>query len=328
MQEPKLFALLPDYVSTPDGMAIAEDGDLILSCPNYANPKQPGCLLKINEKKEIKKWVDVPVLDETGLACPMGIAFGPDWDIYICDNQGWSDAPELRFKGRLLRLRIKDHEVIKEAVVAKGMEHPNGIRIRGEYMYVTQSMLSKVKDPSGLLVSCVYRFHLNDENIEVSNTLEDKNIIATFITYNKDCQYGADGIEFDKEGNLYVGNFGDGAVYKITFNEDGTVRENKVWAADREQLQTTDGMIMDDEGNLYIADFSANAIGMITPDGKVTRIAQSPDTDGFNGELDEPGEPIIWKGKLVISCFDLVTGPDKVNTKHEVPATLSELELL
>jgi sugar lactone lactonase YvrE len=309
-------------------MAIAEDGDLILSCPNYANPKQPGCLLKINEKKEIKKWVDVPVLDETGLACPMGIAFGPDWDIYICDNQGWSDAPELRFKGRLLRLRIKDHEVIKEAVVAKGMEHPNGIRIRGEYMYVTQSMLSKVKDPSGLLVSCVYRFHLNDENIEVSNTLEDKNIIATFITYNKDCQYGADGIEFDKEGNLYVGNFGDGAVYKITFNEDGTVRENKVWAADREQLQTTDGMIMDDEGNLYIADFSANAIGMITPDGKVTRIAQSPDTDGFNGELDEPGEPIIWKGKLVISCFDLVTGPDKVNTKHEVPATLSELELL
>jgi sugar lactone lactonase YvrE len=257
----------------------------------------------------------------------MGIAFGPDWDIYICDNQGWSGAPELQFKGRILRLKIVDDKIVKTTVVAEGMEHPNGIRILGNYLYVTQSTLSKVKDPSGLLVSCVYKFALDDENIKVTNTLEDKHILTTFITYNKDCQYGVDGIEFDKEGNLYVGNFGDGAVYKITFNSDGTVKENKVWAQDPEQLQTTDGMIMDEEGNLYIADFSPNAIAKVSPDGKVTRIAQSPDTDGFNGELDQPGEPIIWKGKLVVSCFDLVTGPDKVNTKHEVPATLSELEL-
>jgi hypothetical protein len=63
----------------------------------------------------------------------------------------------------------------------------------------------------------------------------------------------------------------------------------------------------------------------VTPDGKVTRIAQSPDTDGFNGELDQPGEPILWRGMLILSCFDLVTGPDKVNTRHEMPATMSQL---
>jgi len=327
MQTPKLFALLPEeYACTPDGMAIDAEGNLILSCPNFADPSMPGCILKIDENKNIRKWADVPVLAETGQARPMGIAFGPDWDIYICDNQGWSGASELQFKGRILRLRIKDDKVVKTTVVAYGMEHPNGIRIRGDYMYVTQSMLSRVKDPSGLLMSCVYKFHLDDENIEVTNTLEDKNILATFTTLNLNCQYGADGIEFDEEGNLYVGNFGDGAVHKITFNTDGTVKENKVWAKNPEQLQTTDGMIMDDEGNLFIADFSANAVAKVTPDGKVIRIAQSPDTDGFNGELDQPGEPIIWKGKLILSCFDLVTGPDKVNTKHEMPATLSELE--
>lgn len=293
MQTPKLFALLPDYVSTPDGMAIAPDGDLVLSCPNFANQTQPGCLLKIDANKNVKKWVNVPALKESGLACPMGIAFGPDGDIYICDNQGWSGAPKLQFKGRMLRLRIKDDKVIKTTVVAEGMEHPNGVRVRGNHMYVTQSMLSKVKDPSGLLVSCVYKFSLDDENIKVTNTLEDKNILTTFITLNVDDQYGADGIEFDKEGNLYVGNFGDGAVHKITFNTDGTVKENKVWAKDSTQLTTTDGMIMDDDGNLYIADFSSNAIGKVTPDGKVIRIAQSPDSDGFNGELDQPGEPVI-----------------------------------
>lgn len=326
MQTPKLFALLPEeYACTPDGMAIDAEGNLILACPNYADTTKPGCILKIDENKNIKKWVDVPVLKETGLACPMGIAFGPDWDIYVCDNQGWSGAPELQFKGRILRLKIEDGQVVKTTVVAEGMEHPNGIRIRGNHMYVTQSMLLKVKDPSGLLVSCVYKFALEDENIKVTNTLEDKNILTTFITLNKECQYGADGIEFDKEGNLYVGNFGDGAVHKITFNPDGTVQENKVWAKNPEQLQTTDGIIADEKGNLYIADFSANAVAKVTPQGEVIRIAQSPDSDGFKGELDQPGEPIIWKGKLVLSCFDLVTGPDKVNTKHELPATLSEL---
>jgi hypothetical protein len=307
---------------------MASDGDLILACPNFADPTQPGCLLKIDEDRNIKKWVDVPKLEETGLACPMGIAFGPDWDIYICDNQGWSGASELQFKGRILRLRIVDDSIVKTTVVAEGMEHPNGIRIHNNEIYVTQSLLSKVVDPTGLLMSCVYKFSVDDENVKVYNTLEDKNIITTFITQNIDCQYGADGIEFDRDGNLYVGNFGDGAVHKITFNADGSICENKVWAKNPEQLQTTDGMIMDEAGNLFIADFSANAVAKVTPNGSVARIAQSPDSDGFKGELDQPGEPIIWKDRLVLSCFDLVTGPGKVNTMHEIPATLSELELI
>ena len=33
----KLFAKLPEYVSTPDGMAIDREGNLILACPNYAD---------------------------------------------------------------------------------------------------------------------------------------------------------------------------------------------------------------------------------------------------------------------------------------------------
>jgi sugar lactone lactonase YvrE len=327
MQEPRLFTLLPDYVSTPDGMAIDADGNLILSCPNYADTGMPGCVLKIDKKKNIRKWFDVPVHPETGCARNMGIAFGPDGDLYICDNQGWSGDETLQFKGRVLRVRLEGNKIVKWNVVANGMEHPNGIRVWGDYMYVTQSMLSKVDDPSGLLVSCVYKFRLDDENIQVTNTLADENILTTFITQNTECQYGADGIVFDKDGNLYVGNFGDGAVNKIIFNEDGSLRENFVWAKNPDQLQTTDGMIFDEKGNLYIADFSANAIGKVSPDGTVSRYAQSPDTDGFNGELDQPGEPCIWEGKIVVSCFDLVTGPDKVNTRHEMPATMSELDI-
>jgi sugar lactone lactonase YvrE len=327
MQKPKLFAKLPDYVATPDGMAIDAEGNLILACPNYADLSKPGCLVKFDRSTgKAGKWVDVPVNPETGHAFPMGIAFGPDGDLYVVDNQGWSGAPELVFKGRMLRLRIRDNAVVKTTIIAHGMEHPNGVRINRNHLYVTHSMLSRVKDPSGKLVSCVYRFALDDENIAITNTLADKNIFTTFITQNPDIQYGADGIEFDKFGNLYVGNFGDGAVHKITFKDDGTANENKVWAKDPAQLKSTDGMIIDGEGNIYIADFCANAVAKVEPSGKVTRIAQSPDSDGLKGELDQPGEPCIWQGRLVVTCFDLVTGPQMVNTKHEMPATLSMLE--
>jgi hypothetical protein len=327
MQQPRLFAVLPDYVCTPDGMAIDWEGNLILACPNYADPSMPGCLLKIGKDRKIRKWIDVPVHPDTGHAFPMGIAFGPDWDLYVCDNQGWSGAKELVFKGRILRLRIRDDKLVKTTVVATGMEHPNGIRVHRSHMYLTHSMLTRVKDPTGLVMSNVYRFGLDEENIQITNTLADRHILTTFLTHNTDIQYGADGIEFDKAGNLYVGNFGDGAVHRISFKDDGSVKENAVWAKDPKNLKSTDGMIIDGEGNIYVADFCANAVARITPAGTVTRIAQSPDSDGLKGELDQPGEPCIWQGKLVVTCFDLVTGPQMVNTKHEMPATLSELDL-
>ncbi len=59
----------------------------------------------------------------------------------------------------------------------------------------------------------------------------------------------------------------------------------------------------------------------------MTRIAQSPDCDGSDGGLDQPGEPIVWQGKLIVSCFDAVTGADKVNTAHDKPYTLAQIEL-
>lgn len=328
MLESTLFSCLPeDLACTPDGMAIDHEGRLILACPNFADTSKPGCILRFDMDGRAEKWIDLPLLEETGLCCPMGIAFGPERDLYVIDNQSWLDRPEVKDKGRILRLHLSGDKVVKVTTIASGMEHPNGMRIHNNQIYITQSMLSRVSDPSGKLVSCVYRFNTDDKDITVTNTLADKQIITTFLTINPDCQYGADGIEFDTNGDLLVGNFGDGAVHRITFNEDGDVTGNTVWAQNPAELQSTDGMILDENRNLYIADFCANAIARVTPDGTVTRIAQSPDSDGLHGELDQPGEPIVWQNRIIVSCFDLVTGPDKVNTKHEMPATLAAINL-
>lgn len=328
MRSSSLFSILPEYICTPDGMEIDPHGNLVLSCPNFADDSMSGCVVKLDRTGKVTKWFDVPVHEETGVARNMGIAFDGEYNVYLCDNQGWSERPELLYKGRVLRLKVDDNgNILETRVVAYGMEHPNGIRIRNGYMYVTQSYLHPIHHESGKLVSGVYRFALDEENVRVTNTLEDKNLFATFVTQNPDCQYGADGIAFDRDGNLYVGNFGDASINRITFREDGSLLDNQVIAQDFSQLESTDGMVFDEKGNLYIADFNANAIAVMTPDGRLRRVAQSPDSDGLHGELNQPGEPIVWDGRVIASCFDLVTGPGKVNTGHSMPATLAQLEL-
>ncbi len=328
MRSSSLFSILPEYICTPDGMDIDPHGNLVLSCPNFADDSMSGCVVKLDRTGKVTKWFDVPVHEETGVARNMGIAFDGEYNVYLCDNQGWSERPELLYKGRVLRLKVDDDgNILETRVVAYGMEHPNGIRIRNGYMYVTQSYLHPIHHESGKLVSGVYRFALDEENVRVTNTLEDKNLFATFVTQNPDCQYGADGIAFDRDGNLYVGNFGDASINRITFREDGSLLDNQVIAQDFSQLESTDGMVFDEKGNLYIADFNANAIAVMTPDGTLRRVAQSPDSDGLHGELNQPGEPIVWDGRVIASCFDLVTGPGKVNTGHSMPATLAQLEL-
>ena len=331
LQQSKLFTHLPEYISTPDGMAIDQDGNLVVSCPNFADPTTSGVVIKIiKTTREVVKWFTVPTHPETGVARNMGIALNhlkdDIYDVYLCDNQGWSGDAKLMFKGRLLKVRLDGNEIISQTTIATNMEHPNGVKYKDGYLYVTQSLLTKVK--SEKMTSCVYRFHENDVDVKVQNTLADQNIITTITTKHPEVQYGADGIDFDASGNLYISNFGDATIHKITFNEDKTVADNVIWAKNQEECQSIDGIAFDDKGYLYMADFSANGIARVSPDGKIIkRLAQSPDKSGFNGGLEQPGEPIIYDGKIVATCFDLVTGPDKINTAHEMPATLAYLEM-
>lgn len=57
-------------------------------------------VVRIDKQGNVKKWFEVPVHPETGIARNMGIAFDDEWNIYLCDNQGWSGKPELQYKGR------------------------------------------------------------------------------------------------------------------------------------------------------------------------------------------------------------------------------------
>jgi hypothetical protein len=154
-------------VATPDGMAMDRAGNVVVACPNYADMKKPAVFIRIDRQNKATRWFDCPVLKETGRACPMGIAFGPDGDLYVCDNQNWPTGNgkngEIN-QGRILRLRVRGNQVEKCTVVAGGLSHPNGVRIWKEQLYVTNSLLPKIKNDDGLLARGVQRLvHARDK---------------------------------------------------------------------------------------------------------------------------------------------------------------------
>ncbi len=321
----QLFATLPDYAPTPDAFAIAPDGSVILSCPNFADTSQQGVLLRLSKDgNKITKITNTPILQSTKKAHFMGLTFDDKGVLYVCDNQGWTGTKEGQNQGRLLRLTLDKDKVVNTEVIASNMSHPNGVRYRNGFLYVTQSMLPKIK--SEKLTSGIYKFKTTDRNIKLNNDKMDKKLIFTNETKNAKCQYGLDGLVFNKNGELFVGDFGDGAIFKLYLNKEGNVKNSEVYATCPKD-SGIDGMDFDDKGNLYVAGFSRNQILKVMPNGIVKIIAQYPDNDGSNGQIDQVADVIVYGNKLLISNFDCVTDSGKTNRKHDKPYTISYLDI-
>lgn len=342
--EQKPFAVFPETCVTPDGMAVDAQNRLVVAAANLADPKVPGAIFRLDAPGQAPyKWCDVPVEPTTGRASPMGIAFGPEGELYVVDNQPWTGEALTKNKGRLLCLRFRDDKLASCEVIAEGMEHPNGVKYHKGKLYLTQSSLTPLGVEPGKFTSGLYRFDPKERNVKITNSKVDKALVLTVTTKNRFCPYGLDGLVFDAAGALYLGNFGDGEVLKVTFDEKGAVASRTVFAktsfdlgrdpaqpgfidsATACPLRTTDGMCFGPDGWLYVADFSNNAIAKVSPDGKTVAFARrDPDGSHATGGLNQPGEPIFWRGRLIASNFDAVCGnADKVNATREIPATLT-----
>ena len=317
LQPAQLFVELPDFCPTPDAFALAPDGSITLSCPNYAEALTPGAIVRIADRENVSLLAIIPGITDSTWSRPMGIAYGNDGSLYVCDNQG-------KGKGRLLKLTFSKDSLVNTEVVAYGFDGPNGLRYNNGFLYLTQPMLRKFKTKK--ITSGVYRFSESDRNIEIRNDSTDSNLIFTAQTQNKKRQFGLDGLEFDAEDNLLVGDFGDGTIYKLILDEESKVIKSSVYA-ELPDSTGIDGMVMDSSGNLYVAGFSQNQLYKITPTKDIVLLAQYADNNGEHGMLDQPVDLLIYQNKLVISNFDLMSQPGMVNKSHDKPYTISFISL-
>lgn len=327
LKQAELLVELPDSCNTPDGMALLPGGDIILSVPNFNDKKAPPLLMKITRDNRLEEFYRLPKNPDTGRMGPMGIVAGPTGDLYLADNQIFHDPegkPMLFGKSRLVRIAIKKGKPVGVVPVVTGFNVSNAVAIRGDYVYVSETILEPNSQP---LVSGVFRFKLGEEGIQLRQPLKnDPHLIATILTYNKDIPFGADGMTFDEAGNLYVGNFADGTLHKIEFDPSGKVKANRIFAR-APFMKSCDGIWFDARTQkIYVADSMANAVQMVSLDGKVQTLAQDPNNDGSGGRLDQPCEVLVRDGEVIVSNMDFPV-PGGVNTTFDKPYTLSRIRL-
>ena len=323
-QQSKLLVTMPDYVNTPDGMCLLPDGNIIVSCPNINDQTQPAVLMKVTPDNRAELFYRPPLHPDTGMAYPFGICVGPRGDIYYADLQWFADPENPNYKSRVMRIPMKAGKPGKAVPFASGLVVANAVIVRGGYLYVSDTILVPGSDP---LISGIFRFKLDEEGVQLKRPLlDDPHLLTTIETKNVAVGFGADGMTFDSRGNLYLADFADGVLHKISFGEDCKPNPPELFAK-APFMKSCDGIFCDvTTDKIYVADSMANAIQLVYPDGKVCTLAQDPEGNGADGRMDQPCEVLIRGDEIIISNFDFPV-PGGVNTKFEVPNTICRIPL-
>lgn len=335
---PTIAINLPIEHHTPDGLTLdPKTNDLLLACPNFNETDEvyPAWIMKITPEDKLEKYFELPVHPDTGKACPLGIAFGSDGNLYIADSQGLGG--DQNYKSRLLKLTIEDGKPVKCEPVVTGFVISNAVACYGDAVFVTETQFEpsppdpaegETAPPRGPLASGVYRFDISELDpanpIQLEKGGTDPHVICTIETMNEEWQVGANGLGFAADGTMYVCNFGDAQLIEVKLDDDGKEVAQKV-IAEGDPIESTDGLKVDPQtGLIYIADFLGNAVHCVDPKtGVVTVIAKNEDTDGTGGLLDKCSEVGLRDGKIYISNIDL---PYDGNT-FDKPYTISVIEL-
>lgn len=344
----QLFMELPTEYNTPDGAALDNDENIILSIPNFNNdallkegkidkPSSP-VMAKIDKNNNITTWYKFKKEDmhpETGRIGPMDAAFGPDGNLYVADMQIFWNGDH---KSRLLRINIENGKPVDMDVVVEGFIVANGVAWKGNTLFVSETILQhmpKVKEgeQKPKLLSGVYGFNLDEmqegtiQLIPYDQNNQDPRLVVKFESSGR-VGFGADGVTIDGEENLYTSIIEDGIIYKTTLDERNKPIQTELFAQDG-NMDSADGIVWNEADNkIYVADFLGNGVHSVDMNGKVQTLHKNGDTIGANGSLDEPCEVIVRGNELIIVNMDMpFENPHLVNTKIDKPYTLSVIRL-
>lgn len=321
--KPELFADLGETFSVPDGLAIDANNNIVLAVPNYLSFDKHGGKIVTFDKdgKIVDVFTDLPPHPEFKKVHPMGIGFGPDGNLYVADNMCFSTSEA---ESRILRVNYKDGKPVSTDVVVEGTYVSNAIRWWGNDLYLTDSILQNMG--GGGKMSGVFRFSLEELSTgHVVKADPKKHLITTYE--GEPGGFGADGMDFDAEGSMYVSMFSGGQVYKTTFNKDRSVKGTEL-LINSPAFECGDGMMFDrEEDKLYLTNSKMNSIWVYDKKANtMQRLWENINTDGADGLLDQPCEPLVFGDELIVVNFDY-SFPQLMNRESDPVNTISKFKI-
>ena len=344
---PRLFKQFGDVLNTPDGLALDSAGNVYLSAVNGVDGSYPGHIWRMD--KISGKWSVFTVCKphpKTHAAYPMGLAFDTDGNLYYADAQYFADPD---YQSRIMRVVIKDGEPQRIEAVAEHVKLPNALRWHDGALYFTESFFNV----AGTYQSGVYRIPAADLKAEkparplnkeqasqdpycvgiVETVLRDrgaahgkpeiKPIDPSLHIYTAGC----DGMDFDRDGNIYAGSFGDGRFWVMKTLGEGRYGKPELLS---EEVTCCDGICYDPASNrIILTAAEQNALyAWDIPKKKMTLLWANGETDGADGLLDQPCEVMMLDRKSLLVVNIDAPSPFMVNTKPDPIHTLSLIRLV
>ena len=326
--KPRLITTFPDSMNTPDGLTLAPDGRVLLSFPNLADNKYPARIVVLTDNGYLPFLNHLPVEPTTKKAAPMDLTFGPDGNLYYAENQ-YENSKD--YKSRLMRVVMQGGKPVKIETAVDKFGLANGTVWKGNTLYVTDSQWDMPDNDKG---SAIMQFKLAElkpgTTLHLVPKTKDPHALAQFTTTVNETgvDNGCDGLDYDSQGNLYTGFFGDGTFHKLTLNPDGTLAKQEVVPVAAPKIPCIDGIIIDRKTDkAYVTSARLNSVDVIDLKTNAhTILARNGDTNGAGGRLDQPSEVLLKGKQLLVTDYD---DPVKhfVNTKADAPHTESVLDL-
>jgi len=316
--------ILPDEISSPDGMTVGSDGRIYVSMLNL-EVDAPAAIWTIDADNPLAKFIDLPGHPDSGKAFPLGIAEGSDGHFYVADNQSFTG--DQNHKARVLRIVVESGKPVRVETVATGFIDANAVVAFKDRIYVTETTLIAGSDPH---VSGLYKFDIAELDaanpVQLEPDGEDPHLLAQFTTTAPDWrkEVGANGLTIAPDGRLFVCNFGEASVLSAPLKDDGLLDGELKVIVQGNGMDSTDGIrYLPERDQLVIADFFANAVHLVdVPSGEVTTLAKNGNSDGSASQLDKCSEPCVRGDVIYVANIDLPRDgnvPDKPHSLVMIP---------